>query len=81
MSRLSAVPFEDVPTDLQAIMRQYDEELGGSGFVRVFAHAPEVFRSFINFYFPLEFKTRGAVNTKITELTRMMVAQKNDCHL
>ena len=81
MSHLSAVPFEKVPEDLQAVMRQYDEELGGSGFVQVFAHAPQVFRSFIEFYFPLELKTRGAVTTKITELARLMVAQKNNCHL
>ena len=81
MTRLSSIPFEQVPADLQAIMHQYDEELGGSGFVQVLAHAPEVFRSFIDFYFPLALKTRGAVNTKITELARLMVAQKNNCHL
>ena len=81
MAHLSAVPFENVPADLQQVMRQYDEELGGSGFVQVFAHAPNVFRSFIDFYFPLELKTRGAVSTKITELARLMVAQKNNCHL
>lgn len=81
MAHLSPVPFEKVPEDLQKVMRQYDEELGGSGFVQVFAHAPDVFRSFIDFYFPLELKTRGAVSTKITELARLMVAQKNNCHL
>lgn len=81
MAHLSAVPFEDVPNDLQAIMRQYDEELGGSGFVQVFAHAPDVFRRFIEFYFPLELEKRGAVSTRITELARLMVAQKNNCHL
>ena len=81
MARLSAIPFDKVPADLQNIMRAYDEELGGSEFVQVFAHAPEVFRKFIDFYFPLELETRGAVTTKITELARMMVAQKNDCHL
>ncbi len=81
MPRVSEIPFEQVPEDLQAIMRQYDDELGGSGFVQVLAQAPDVFRSFIDFYFPLELETRGAVNTKITELARLMVAQKNNCHL
>src|SRR5688500_13259217 len=38
MSRVSAVPFAQVPPDLQNIMREYDKELGGSEFVRVFAH-------------------------------------------
>jgi hypothetical protein len=81
MANLSAIPFDQVPVDLQAIMHQYDEELGGSGFVQVLAHAPEVFRKFIDFYFPLELETRGAVTTKITELARLMVAQKNECGL
>ncbi len=81
MARLSAVPFEQVPKDLQAVMRQYDEELGGSGFVQVLANAPDVFRKFIDFYFPLALETRGAVTTKITELARLMVAQKNECNL
>ena len=81
MPRVSEIPFEQVPQDLQEIMRQYDDELGGSGFVQVLAQAPDVFRSFIDFYFPLELETRGAVNTNITELARLMVAQKNNCHL
>ena len=81
MARVSAIPFAQVPTDLQTIMRQYDDELGGSGFVRVLANAPEVFQSFIDFYFPLVLETRGAINTSITELARLMVAQKNDCNL
>jgi hypothetical protein len=81
MSFLSAVPFDRVPEDMRTMMRHYDEELGGSGFVQVFAHAPEVFRSFLEFYFPLELKVRGSVNVKITELARLMVAQKNNCHL
>jgi len=78
---LSAVPFEKVPEDMRTMMQHYDVELGGSGFVQVFAHAPEVFRSFLEFYFPLELKVRGAVNVRITELARLMVAQKNNCHL
>ena len=81
MARLSAIPFERVPADLKDIMHAYDEELGGSGFVQVFAHAPDVFRKFIDFYFGLELETRGAVTTKITELARLMVARQNDCNL
>jgi len=81
MARLDALPFEQVPDDLKNIMRAYDEELGGSGFVQVFAHAPDTFRRFIEFYFPLELEARGEVDTPITELARLMVAQKNNCHL
>ena len=81
MSRVSALPFEQVSENLQAVMHQYDEELGGSEFVQVFAHAPEVYQKFIDFYFPLALETRGAVNMKVTELARLMVAKKNDCNL
>ena len=49
MARLSSIPFEKVDPELQAVMREYDVELGGSGFVQVPAHAPEVFKDFIKF--------------------------------
>lgn len=81
MAHLSPLPFEQVPAFLQNVMRAYDDELGGSGFVQVFAHAPVVFKQFIDFYFKLELETRGAVDGVITELARLMVAQKNNCHL
>jgi len=47
----------------------------------VFAHAPEVFKSFINFYFPLVSNERGNVDLKITELARLKVAERNNCNL
>jgi hypothetical protein len=81
MANIPSVPFDKVPPFLQNIMHAYDEELGGSGFVQVFAHAPEVFKKFIDFYFELELETRGAVDGVITELARLMVAQKNNCFL
>jgi hypothetical protein len=81
MARISPVPFEKIPDFLQNIMRAYDEELGGSEFVQVFAHAPEVFKKFIDFYFAIELETRGAIDGVITELARLMVAQKNNCFL
>jgi hypothetical protein len=62
-------------------MVEYDHELGGSEFVKVFAHAPDVFKSFIAFYFPLITETRGTVDMKLTELVRLKVAEINDCHL
>ena len=47
MARVSEIPFAEVPPALQDIMQQYDEELGGSQFVQVFAHAPDVYQRFI----------------------------------
>ncbi|MFP6781022.1 MAG: hypothetical protein VCB59_04925 [Gammaproteobacteria bacterium] len=81
MARVSALPFEQVPENLQEIMRAYDEELGGSEFVQVFAHAPEVYQSFIDYYFKLAMDVRGAITAELTELVRLMVARKNDCFL
>jgi len=81
MPRVSAVPFEQVDSELQAVMRDYDQELGGSEFVQVFAHKPDVFKSFINYYFPLVTETRGSVDMKLTELARLKVAEKNNCAL
>jgi hypothetical protein len=81
MARLSSVPFEKVDPELQAVMHEYDVELGGSGFVQVLAHAPDVFKDFIKFYFPLVSTTRGSVNMKLTELARLKVAEKNECAL
>ena len=81
MPRISTIPFENIDPELQTVMREYDKELGGSEFVQVFAHAPEVFKSFINFYFPLVSETRGSIDMKLTELARMKVAEKNECNL
>ena len=81
MARVSALPFEDVPENLQNIMRQYDEELGGSEFVQVFAHAPELYQSFIDFYFPLALEKRGGVDINITELARLLELTDLGLHL
>ncbi|MGB1884706.1 MAG: hypothetical protein ACPHUF_12435 [Gammaproteobacteria bacterium] len=81
MARVSAVPFENVAQPLQQIMHAYDDELGGSEFVQIFAHAPEVYQSFIDYYFNLVLEVRGAITGEITELARLMVARKNDCFL
>lgn len=81
MARVSAVPFEKIDPELQAVMAEYDKELGGSGFVQVLAHSPDVFKSFINFYFPLVTAARGKIGPKLTELVRLKVAEKNECSL
>jgi hypothetical protein len=81
MPHISYLPFAAVDSELQAVMHEYDDELGGSEFVQVFAHAPEVFKSFIGFYFPLITETRGTIDMKLTELARLKVAEINGCHL
>ena len=81
MARLSEVPFAALDEELREMMRAYDTELGGSGFVRVLAHSPDTFKAFINYYFPLVSETRGQVDMRLTELARLKVAEHNDCHL
>lgn len=53
MDRLGKLPFEEMDAELKCMMREYSDELGGSEFVRVFAHTHDVFRSFTKFYSPL----------------------------
>lgn len=79
--RVSPLPFEEIEPELQQIMGEYDQQLGGSEFVEVLARAPQPFKSFIDFYFPLITETRGGVDPRITELARLMVAEKNECRL
>ena len=81
MARLSSIPVDQLDDELREVMRAYDAELGGSGFVRVLAHTPEVFKAFIQYYFPLVSETRGRVDMRLTELARLKVAEHNDCHL
>jgi hypothetical protein len=81
MAYLSLVPFAQVDSEIQDIMRTYDKEYTGSDFIRAFAHAPEVFKSFVKYYFPLIFETRGSLDMRLTEMVRLKVAEKNDCNL
>ena len=62
MAHVSPVPFEQIDPEVQQIMQTYDKEYGGSAFLQAFAHAPEVFKSFVNYYFPLIFETRGSID-------------------
>ncbi len=81
MAHIDSLPFEQIDPDVQKIMQTYDTEYGGSEFVQVFAHAPEVYKAFCAYYFPLIFETRGSLDMKLTELVRLKVAQRNDCAL
>jgi hypothetical protein len=81
MAYVSLLPFDRIDPDVQEIMRTYDREYAGSEFVSAFAHAPEVFKAFINYYFQLIFETRGSVDMKLTEMARLKVAENNDCAL
>ena len=81
MAYVSALPFDQIDPDVQKVMQTYNKEIGGSAFLQAFAHAPEVFKSFVDYYFPLVFETRGSIDMKLTELVRLKAAERNDCDL
>ena len=77
MPRISAVPFEQVTPELRKIMRTYDKSIGASEFVLTFAHAPDVARSYFEYYLPVMAATRGRIDMRLTELARLKVAEKS----
>ncbi len=81
MAHVSMMAYDKIDPAVQEIMQTYDREYAGSDFVRAFAHAPEVFQSFINYYFSLIFEKRGNVDMRLTEMCRLKVAENNDCAL
>ena len=62
-------------------MRASDEALGGSGWIQAFAHAPEIYKPFVKFYYEYIMTERAGISVKLTELVRHMVAEKNQCQL
>ena len=81
MLRISKVPFEQVDPELQHIMQQSDEVLGGSEWIQVFAHTPELYKPFVKFYYSHIMTDAGGISLKLTELVRHKVALINQCQL
>ena len=49
--RVSKVPVEQIPASLRATMEDVDSAIGGSEWMQVFAHAPEMYGDFVKFYY------------------------------
>lgn len=81
MLRVSTVPFERMDKDMMAIVRASDEALGGSEWIQAFAHAPEIYKTFVQFYYSYIMTDRAGISVKLTELVRHKVAEKNQCQL
>lgn len=81
MSRISPVPFEDMDEEMLAIVRTSDEAAGGSEWIQAYAHAPEIFKPFVRFYYDYIMTDRAGISLKLTELLRHVVAEKNQCQL
>ena len=81
MLRINKVPFEQVDPDLQKTMLQSDEALGGSEWIQVFAQTPDLYKTFVDFYYTHIMTDAYGISVKLTELVRHKVAQINQCHL
>lgn len=81
MLRISKVPYEQMHPDLQQTMHMSDEALGGSEWLQVFAQTPELFRTFVKFYYDHIMAEGDGISVKLTELVRRKVALINQCSL
>ena len=81
MLRVSKVPFEKVDPELQKVMQQSDEALGGSEWIQVFALTPALYKPFVQFYYSHIMTDTDGISVKLTELVRHKVAQINECRL
>jgi hypothetical protein len=81
MPRVSAVPYSEMDSELQAIVRASDEALGGSQWVQYFCHPTELYKSFVSFYYGYVMTEGDGLSWRLTELVRHMVAIHNGCTL
>jgi len=81
MLRISRVPFKKVDPELQKVMQQSDEALGGSAWIQVFAHTTDLYKPFVQFYYSHIMTDTDGVGVKLTELIRHKVAQINERQL
>jgi hypothetical protein len=77
MPAVSLKKLEELPPDIQKIIKMYEEWVGDTVFARVLAHVPGPFRAFDAFYGSL---LGGKVDPEIKELARLRLAQLNKCH-
>jgi len=81
MLRISKVPFDEVDPALKQTMLMSDAALGGSEWIQVFAQTPELYKTFVKFYYDHIMAEGDGISVKMTELVRHKVAQINQCSL
>jgi hypothetical protein len=81
MLRISKVPFDEVDPVLKQTMLMSDAALGGSEWIQVFAQTPELYKTFVKFYYDHIMAEGDGISVKLTELVRHKVAQINQCSL
>jgi hypothetical protein len=81
MLRISKVPYEELPPELQQTMHMSDDALGGSEWIQVFSQTPDLYRDFVRFYYDHIMAEGDGISVKLTELVRRKVALNNQCSL
>jgi uncharacterized peroxidase-related enzyme len=77
MSRIPLAERDELDPGILDFIDQVEETTGDATAMRVLARRPEMVASFAEFYWPLQ--TTGLLNRKLVELTRLAVAQINQC--
>ena len=81
MARVSAVPWSEMDPELREMARTSDEALGGSEWMQYFCHAPEIYKDLSAFYGKFILAERNGISSRLIELVRRMVAERNECQL
>ena len=77
MARIRLAESAEMEPDVAEMIAGIEEMTGDSTAMRVLAHRPEMLRSFVQFYWPLQ--TEGLLSRKLIELVRLRIAQINQC--
>lgn len=77
MSRIRLLEPAEMEPDIAAVCEQMQVATGDSTALRALSHRPDILRSFMGFYGPLQFE--GRLGRKLVELVRLGIAQINVC--
>ena len=81
MARVSAVPWSQMDPELREMARGSDEALGGSEWIQYFCHAPDLYKDLVAFYYKFILAERNGISSRLIELVRRVVAERNQCQL
>ena len=79
--RVSKVPVEQIAPRVRELMGAVDGAIGGSEWMQVFAHSPELYADFSQFYYDHIMTESDGITVRLTELVRHRVALHNECYL
>ena len=79
--RVSKVPVDQADPGILKLMAASNDALGGSEWIQVMAHSPELYKDFADFYYKHVMCDREGLSIRLTELVRHRVALHNECYL